>query len=237
MQYPPATAKKQYLYMTRIGIVDDKMINRKTVQRNLQGAADIRIVLEASSGQDFIEKMEHLTEAERPQIVLMDIDMPQMSGIEAIAIGTIRFPGTRFLVLTIFDDDEKIFEAIQAGASGYLLKDDSAVQLAEAITHIMEFNGTPMSPAVARKTLSWLRELQHKPGAAATSPVTSDKLLSNRELEIMKLMVEGLEYKSIAARLSISPNTVRAHISKIYEKLHINSKAQAVQLAYKYKWV
>ncbi len=223
--------------MTRIGIVDDKMINRKTVQRNLQGAAGIHIVLEAASGREFIEKMERLKEEERPQIVLMDIDMPQMSGIEAIAIGTIRFPGTRFLVLTIFDDDEKIFEAIQAGASGYLLKDDSAVQLAEAIIHIMEYNGTPMSPAVARKTMSWLRELQHKPGPATGASLIGDRLLSARELEIMKLMVEGLEYKTIAARLSISPNTVRAHISKIYEKLHINSKAQAVQLAYKYKWV
>ncbi len=210
------------------------MVNRKTVARSLQAAGGFRIVLEASNGKDFLEKMDGLDDALRPQVVLMDIDMPVMDGIGAIAVGNIRFPQTRFLVLTVFDDDEKIFEAIQAGASGYLLKDDTAIQLAEAIQQTLEFNGAPMSPAIARKTLSWLKGL---PKFSITTTEEDRFVLSHRELEIVRLMVQGHDYRSIAATLFISPNTVRSHISKIYEKLHIHSKAQAVQLAYKYKWI
>jgi DNA-binding NarL/FixJ family response regulator len=219
--------------MITIGVVDDKMVNRKTVQRNISSSKEIEIVLEASNGSEFMEKMDELPEAKRPQVVLMDIDMPVMNGIEAIAVGTIKFPNTRFLVLTVFDDDEKIFEAIQAGASGYLLKDDSATELADAIEEAMTFNGAPMSPAIARKTLSWLKNIP-KP---TTTTQTSTDILSEREIEIVKLMVDGHDYKAIASKLFISPNTVRVHISKIYEKLHVNSKAQAIQMAHKYKWV
>jgi DNA-binding NarL/FixJ family response regulator len=136
--------------MITIGVVDDKLVNRKTVQRNISSSKEIEIVLEASNGSEFMEKMNALPESKRPQVVLMDIEMPVMNGIETIAVGTIRFPDTRFLVLTVFDDDEKIFEAIQAGASGYLLKDDSATELADAITEALTFNGAPMSPAIAR---------------------------------------------------------------------------------------
>jgi DNA-binding NarL/FixJ family response regulator len=220
--------------MIRVGIVDDKMINRKTVKKNLDAANAYTIVFEADNGSSFIEKMSILSESELPQIVLMDIDMPVMNGIEAIAVGTIKFPQTKFLVLTVFDDDEKIFEAIQAGASGYLLKDDSATELNAAINEILLYNGAPMSPAIARKTLQWVKN---------SNPLKSNinesasLILSDRELEIVKLMVDGNDYKIIAEKLFISPNTVRTHIKNIYEKLHINSRAQAVQLAYKYKWV
>jgi DNA-binding NarL/FixJ family response regulator len=219
--------------MIRIAIVDDKMVNRKTVQSNIALHNDLQIVLEAINGEDFLEKMKLLAESELPQIVLMDIDMPIMNGIEAIAVGNIKYPNIRFLVLTVFDDDDKIFEAIQAGASGYLLKDDNAVQLVEAITQTLEYNAAPMSPAIARKTLAWLKQL---PKPNAKHQVSND-ILSEREIEILKLMVEGLDYKKIGDRLFISPFTVRTHTTKIYEKLHVNSKAQAIQMAYKYKWV
>lgn len=219
--------------MILIGVVDDKQVNRRTVERNLATCNGFSIVLQAGNGEDFMEQMEAMPAAERPQVVLMDIDMPVMNGIEAIAIGSIKFPGTKFLVLTVFDDDEKIFEAIQAGASGYLLKDDTAVQLNEAILQTLEYNAVPMSPTIARKTLSWLRQLQ-KPAAPVA---TQQEILSDREIEILKLMVEGLDYKQIADKLFISPLTVRSHTKNIYEKLHVNSKAQAIQIAHKYKWV
>jgi len=212
--------------------VDDKLVNRKTIRRNIDGCSDMRIVLEAGNGSDFMEKMQLMPEEERPNVVLMDLDMPVMGGIDAIAVGTIKFPNTRFLVLTVFDDDEKIFEAIQAGASGYLLKDDAATELHQAVREAMIYNGAPMSPAIARKTMSWLKTL--------SSPVTdtaANSILSEREMDIIRQMVEGHDYKAIAAKLFISPNTVRVHIRKIYEKLHINSKAQAVQIAYKNKWI
>lgn len=220
--------------MIKLAIVDDKPVNRKTVHANIASCKEIEVVLEAGNGEEFMDKMSVLPTGMLPQVVLMDIDMPVMNGIEAIAVGSVKYPGTRFLVLTVFDDDEKIFEAIQAGASGYLLKDDSALQLTEAITQTLEFNAVPMSPAIARKTLTWLRQL---PKTVSASSTATSEILSEREIEILKLMVEGLDYKKIAGKLFISPYTVRTHISKIYEKLHVNSKAQAIQMAYKHKWV
>jgi DNA-binding NarL/FixJ family response regulator len=224
----------QICSMIRLAIVDDKLVNRKTVRTNIASCKEMEVVLEAGNGEEFMDKMNLLTADKLPQIVLMDIDMPVMNGIEAIAVGSTKYPHTRFLVLTVFDDDEKIFEAIQAGASGYLLKDDSAVQLTEAITQALEYNAAPMSPAIARKTLAWLRQL---PKPASSGQTETKEILSEREIEILKLMVEGLDYKKIADKLLISPFTVRTHTTKIYEKLHVNSKAQAIQMAYKYKWV
>ncbi len=219
--------------MIRLAIVDDKQVNRRTVCSNIATSKEMEVVLEAGNGEEFLEKMNALPPERLPQVVLMDIDMPVMSGIEAIAVGSIRYPETRFLVLTIFDDDEKIFKAIQAGASGYLLKDDSAIQLTEAITQTLEYNAAPMSPAIARKTLTWLKQL---PKPLSTGRADTNDILSEREIEILKLMVDGLDYKKIAERLFLSPYTIRTHTSKIYEKLHVNSKAQAIQIAYKFKW-
>ena len=221
--------------MIRIAITDDKTVNRKTVSHNLADAKDISIVFEAVNGEDFLEKMATLAPEQHPHLVLMDIDMPVMNGIEAIATGTIKYPDIKFLVLTVFDDDEKIFEAIQAGAGGYLLKEDPSSRLIEAITSAIEYNGVPMSPAIARKTLQWMKS-GVGPASGSNEP-RQKEILSDRETEILKLMVEGLDYKKIAVQLFISPLTVRTHTSKIYEKLHVNSKAQAIQLAHKYRWV
>ncbi len=222
--------------MIRIAITDDKVVNRRTVRNNLADATDIHICFEAGNGEDFFEKMKLIDTENLPQLVLMDIDMPVMDGIETIAAGTIKYPNIKFLVLTVFDDDEKIFLAIQAGASGYLLKDEPASQLIEAITSSIEYNSVPMSPAIARKTLQWMR---NSAGSAFNSKdkIQQKEILSSRETEILKLMVDGLDYKKIAERLFISPHTVRTHTSKIYEKLHVNSKAQAIKMAHKYKWV
>lgn len=221
--------------MIKVAIVDDKMVNRKTVHESLYGQQNIEVVLEASNGEAFLQKMAALHENTWPQLVLMDIDMPVMNGIEAIAIGTIKYPTIKFLVLTVFDDDEKLFEAIQAGASGYLLKDDPATELVDAITNAIENNGVPMSPAIARKTLQWMRTADKK--ETGEGQHGKNEILSDREIEILLLMVKGLDYKKIAAQLFISPLTVRTHTSKIYEKLHVNSKAQAIQMAHKYRWV
>jgi DNA-binding NarL/FixJ family response regulator len=105
--------------------------------------------------------------------------------------------------------------------------------LNEAILQTLEYNAVPMSPTIARKTLSWLRQIQKPVATTATQP----EILSDREIEILKLMVEGLDYKQIADKLFISPLTVRSHTKNIYDKLHVNSKAQAIQIAHKYKWV
>ena len=221
--------------MISIAIVDDKTVNRKTIRQNLSEGKDIGIAFEANNGEEFLDKMAQLPVSDHPQIVLMDIDMPLMTGIEAIAAGTIKYPDIKFLVLTVFDDDDKIFDAIRAGAGGYLLKDDPSSQLLEAINNAITFNAVPMSPAIARKTLNWMKNGMG-PGNTGNDPQQKE-LLSEREIEILKLIVEGLDYKKIAAQLFISPLTVRTHTSKIYEKLHVNSKAEAIQIAHKYRWV
>jgi DNA-binding NarL/FixJ family response regulator len=133
-------------------------------------------------------------------------------------------------MLTLFDDDEKIFEAIKAGAVGYLLKDENADRIVEAIKEITEFGGSPMSPRIARKALQMLMSSEHK------SEKKNDSGLSERELDILKGLVDGLDYKAVAEKLFISPLTVRTHITKIYKKLRVNNKVQAVNLAVKNKW-
>jgi DNA-binding NarL/FixJ family response regulator len=217
---------------TRISIVDDKQINRTTVKEKIMAFKEIELVLEAKNGHDFLEQLKHMPINKHPQVVLMDLEMPVMDGIQTISQATAAYPDINFIVLTVFEDDEKIFEAIKAGAGGYLLKDDSAVNIIDAITSVVEYNGIPMSPSIARKTIELLRN--------APAPVVSDKqetILTDREMEILKEMVTGKNYKAIGEKLFISPLTVRKHTANIYEKLHVNSRAQIINLAHKNKWV
>ena len=218
----------------RIAIADDKQINRTTVKEKIMAFKEIELVLEAKNGHDFLEQLKQLPVEKKPQVVLMDLEMPVMDGIEAISMASVAYPDIKFIVLTVFEDNEKIFEAIRAGAGGYLLKDDSAVNIIDAITNVVEYNGIPMSPAIARKTMELLKQ--------STVPVTNenaetDSLLTDREMEILKEMVTGKNYKSIGEKLYISPLTVRKHVAHIYEKLHVNSRAQIINLAHKNKWI
>lgn len=214
----------------KIAIVDDKSIVRRAIKDKLYSSGEITIVMEASNGEEFLEKMNESAADLLPQIVLMDLEMPEMDGIQTIAIASTLFPEIKFIVLTIFDNNEKIFEAIKAGANGYLLKDDDAINLKEAILNVINYNAVPMSPAIARKTLGLL-----KTGFSGDQNKTLLNVLSRREQDVLQLLVEGLEYKQIAEKLFISPATVRTHIANIYQKLHVNSKAQAIMLAYKNK--
>ena len=216
----------------KIAIVDDKLIVRKAITDKLYSSGDVIIVMEASNGEEFLQKMEDTTIEMLPEIVLMDLEMPQMDGIQTIAIATTLYPEIKFIVLTVFDNNEKIFEAIKAGANGYLLKDDDAVNLNEAILQVINYDAVPMSPAIARKTLGLL-----KTGLPETQARVDSDVLSSREQDVLQHMVEGLEYKQIAEKLFISPATVRTHIANIYQKLHVKPKAQAIKMAYKNNWL
>ena len=219
---------------TRIAIVDDKQINRTTVREKITAYKEIELVLEAKNGHDFLEQLKRLSKEQLPQVVLMDLEMPIMDGIQTISQATAAYHDIKFIVLTVFEDDEKIFEAVKAGAGGYLLKDDSAVNIIDAITNVVEYNGIPMSPSIARRTMELLR---HTPTPVATEKIVTESILTDREMEILKEMVTGKNYKAIGEKLFISPLTVRKHTANIYEKLHVNSRAQIINLAHKNKWI
>jgi DNA-binding NarL/FixJ family response regulator len=219
----------------RIALVDDKRLIRNSLAAQIAYYKEIAVVFQANDGSEFLQNMKALAPGERPQVVLMDIEMPVMDGIEAVTIAKEVYPDVYFLMLTVFDDDEKLFEAIKAGATGYLLKDEKVSSIVKAITEIVFEGGVPMSPRIARKVLGLLRN-PREDAARVDEEDKETQLLSARELEILNRIVDGLNYQQIGERLFISPHTVRKHIANIYEKLHVSNKASAIKIAIKKKW-
>jgi len=159
----------------------------------------------------------------KPDIVIMDINLPGMNGIECIRQIKDKTPGTQFMMFTVYENDEKVFEALKAGASGYLLKNTGLVQLIESLKELHN-GGSPMSSNIARKLVTLFRSEQKE--------TTNLDVLSNRENEILQLLAKGLLYKEIAEQLSISVSTVRQHIHHIYEKLHVQNRTEAINKAF-----
>lgn len=221
--------------MIKVAIVDDNQINRKTIKDKLLPYKDINLEFEATNGEDFFEKLNTFSKENFPHVVLMDLEMPVLDGISTIASASIKFPEIKFIVLTIYEDDDKIFEAIKAGASGYLLKEDKAINIVEAINNVVEYDGIPMSPAIARRAMELLKETPKQTPSLQNTVI--DHKLSDREMEILKEVVKGYNHHEIAEKLFISPNTVRTHVNNIYKKLHLNSRSQVMNLAYKNKWI
>jgi DNA-binding NarL/FixJ family response regulator len=216
--------------MIRIAVVDDKLSNRKIITEKLGGNKFFVVVFEAVNGEDFLSKMQNMPEDDQPHIVLMDLEMPQIDGVSAIGTASSLYPSIKFVVLTIFDDDDKIFRAIKAGACGYLLKEESGAVITEMLMNLWESGAGPISPSIAYKILQMVQmQTPTKSNTAATAELFQ---LSEREQEILQLLSQGLEYKEIGAKIFISPNTVKKHCISIYQKLHVNSKAQALRIAY-----
>jgi DNA-binding NarL/FixJ family response regulator len=182
----------------------------------------------AGAHEDCLNLMENI-EQDRPDVILMDIQMPGIDGIEAVIMLREKYPLLKILMQTIFEDNEKIFQSILAGASGYILKNTSPARLLEFIRETYE-GGAPMSPSVATKVLKMVAENQ-------AASVMNNFNLSEREKEILSCLVEGMSYKMIAESCFISLDTVRSHIKSIYEKLHVHSKGEAVAKAIKSKIV
>ncbi len=220
--------------ITRIALVEDNAVNRNTFQQKVQQHADWKIVFITADGEECLEELKGLPLHAIPQVIFMDIEMPKLSGIQTIASGKTLYPQIHFIVLTVFDDDEKIFEAIKAGASGYLLKHESANALRNAVINVLEFGGAPMSPAIARKALQMLSKTTNEKDTKKTTAFP--ETISEREKEILQHTVSGLDAKRIADMLELSVFTVRKHIANIYEKLHVQSKAQIIKLAHNNKW-
>ena len=221
----------------KIGLVDDKAINRNSITEKIKQFEDLEFCFIAVNGHDCLEQLKGMPVEKTPQVVFMDLEMPGMDGVQTISIARALYPEIYFIVLTIFDDDDKIFEAIKAGAHGYLLKDENAITLHNAITNVVHNGGAPMSAAIARKALEMLSKAQLQNSSKAIEPHLLDALVTEREKEILLHTINGLDAKRIAVLLDISVLTIRKHIANVYQKLHVNSKAQIISLAHKNNWV
>lgn len=194
---------------------------------SLERLQSLRILIEMSDNMEYLgdatccELVEVEMEEYKPDVVLMDINMPVVDGIEGLRIIKTRFPHIQVLMQTAFDDSEKIFSAISGGASGYILKSDNPRKILQAIEEVYE-GGAAMNPAIARKVMEYFQ------------PKTDEeKLLTPKEHEVLKLLAEGNSYKMTADKLGVSYSTVNTHIKHIYEKLHISSLGEAVAWYYK----
>jgi DNA-binding NarL/FixJ family response regulator len=161
----------------------------------------------------------------KPDVILMDIELPGMDGIEAVRILKPKFPDIKILMETIFEDDEKVFNSICNGAEGYILKNTAPDQILDAIKEIYE-GGAPMTPSIASKVLAMFK-------SGTSFPADNTHRLTERELEVIKLLVEGMSYKLIAHKCCVSLETVNSHVKNIYKKLHVHSKSEAVVKAIK----
>ncbi len=205
----------------RVLIADDHLLFREGVRRLLDATPDIEVVGEAGTGDEAVRLVEELT----PDVVLLDVVMPQQSGIEAARVLKRTSPRTRVIVLTVHGDDEFLFEAIKAGAMGYLLKDVTPDELIRAIRVVHQGEGL-LAPAMAAKVFrEFARTIEIRDLTAVLTPLTQ------REGEILQQVAAGLANKEIAHRLGISERTVKNHLSNIMEKLHVNSRTQAAVYA------
>ncbi|MDX1636409.1 MAG: response regulator transcription factor [Balneolaceae bacterium] len=199
-----------------VGIVEDNKKIRDLIQRYL----DMQEELHCPVAVDTVEEMmDYLEEHENPDVILMDIQLPGMSGIEGIGLIKEKYPEIEIIMLTVYHDSHKIFNSLCAGASGYLLKHTSLPQIKDSILNLLE-GGAPMSPQIARKVINHFQDQQPKKNTESD--------LTPREHDIVNGLVDGLSYKMIADRYDISIDTVRAHIRNIYKKLHVNSKAEVI---------
>jgi DNA-binding NarL/FixJ family response regulator len=215
--------------MIRVAVVDDKINNRKVITDKLSRNSFFSLVFQAVDGEDFLTKMQLLPEDEHPHVVLMDLEMPHVDGVSAIGTASSLYPHIKYVVLTIFDDDDKIFRAIKAGACGYLLKEESSEVIADILMNLWVSGSGPISPSIAYKILQMVQQ----PVALVDQGKQENIFqLTEREKEILHLLSQGLEYKEIGVKIFISANTVKKHCISIYQKLHVNSKAQALRIAY-----
>lgn len=206
----------------RIAIFEDNKLVRDALQAILNGTPGV------SCCGAFADCTRWEVDIKRslPDVVLMDIEMPGMSGIEGTKRISEIYPDIKILIQTVFNDSERIFQALCAGASGYILKNDPPHKFIEAINEVYN-GGAPISSAVAKKVFNFFSSRN----VVLISPGDTDYDLSDREKEILKLMVEGNHYKLIAEKIFISYETVRTHVKHIYKKLHVASRSEAIQKA------
>ena len=207
----------------KIGIVDDNTFLINTVKEKLSFFEEFTIKFTAMNGSDLLSQIEGNHNID---LILMDIEMPILNGIEATEIVKQKYPHIKIIMLTVFDNDENIFNAIKAGADGYLLKEINAKDLHDGIVDTLN-GGAAMNPSIALKTLKLLRN----PMSIENERDKEDIKLTKRETEVLEHLSKGLNYVQIADNLILSTGTVRKHIENIYRKLQVHNKLEAVQKA------
>ncbi len=198
----------------QVAIVEDIQIIREGLKTILDSTDGFACCGHFSDGEAAAKSLAEL----KPQVVLMDINLPGISGIECIRQVKEQMPDTQFMMFTVYDDDEKVFDALKAGASGYLLKSTQPANILQAIRELHE-GGSPMSALIARKVVGLLQVERKEP---------LNDMLSEREKEVLTQLSRGFLYKEIASQLNISIGTVKQHIHKIYEKLHVQNRTEAI---------
>ena len=201
-------------------IVEDLDEVREGLENFIKLHPEFQLLGSFKSAEDALQELPGL----KPDIVIMDINLPGLDGITCITQLRKRLGTTQYMMFTVYENDEKVFEALKAGATGYLLKSVSMNQLAESLKELYH-GGSPMSANIARKLVSHFQQ-------KTSDQISPSSALSNRENEILKLLAKGLLYKEIASQLSLSTGTVRQHIHNIYEKLHVQNRTEALNKVY-----
>ncbi len=209
--------------MIRIAIAEDNVFLANALKEKLTFFENIKVKFIAENGQLLLDKLE---DEKGVDIILMDIEMPVMNGIKATELVKSKYPQMKILVITVFDDDDNIFNAIKSGAEGYLLKETTPDELYKGILDVLE-GGAAMSPSIAFKTLRLLRT----PILPNEEQTDVNIKLSPREIEVLEQLSKGLNYNAIADNLCLSSGTVRKHIENIYSKLQVHNKLEAVEKA------
>ncbi len=202
----------------KVMIVEDNPLLRENLRLLLSGELGITVAATAGSAEEALPAIRKNT----PDVMLVDLGLPGMSGVELIKKVKDKFPGIEIMTHTVFEDRESVFSAIKAGASGYILKGSTPRELIEALNNLHQ-GGAPMSPKIARKVIQEFQE----------ETAEEQYLLSKREQEIVREIEKGLSYKEISDKFNISPHTVHTHIKKIYEKLHAKDRQEALTKARK----
>lgn len=201
--------------LIKVSLVEDDRGTREKLLAVLGNAPSLRCLHAYPSGEEALQKIAEAV----PDVVLMDINLPGMSGIQCVGQLKVKLPKVQVLMLTTYEDSKLIFDSLRAGASGYLLKNMPPAEVVQAVEQVSS-GGSPMSMAIARKVVNHFQQIKQAP--------TELDLLSKREQEILALLAKGYLYKEIADQLGITPGTVRVHLHTVYEKLHVSSRTEAV---------
>jgi DNA-binding NarL/FixJ family response regulator len=204
----------------KVSIVEDDSVIRETLRSLFIFEEGMEPFSVHSTAEDALARLH----GDKPDVVIMDINLPGQSGIDCVRQLSERTTSTQFLMYTVHDDDHRVFEALKAGANGYILKSSTPDQILEAVRELAE-GGSPMSAHVARRVVQQFRPVQDR-------VLMEDSDLSQREHDVLALLAQGLLYKEIAERLGIATGTVKQHIHRIYEKLHVQNRTEAVNRYY-----